>query len=173
MPINFHFSHLKKVAIFTLLSIFLFNSAGYYILFEVSRQMAKKEMHTMIDANQGKTITMVVNDPDHNPGFHRLNGKEIIINGIMYDVVQENDLGSATLFVCHLDSKESKLISGLKKESQNKMILSLRENYVMTSVIHSCFNFNNSFLQEMLFPDGNISLESFDLPSWTPPPERV
>jgi|WetSurMetagenome_2_1015567.scaffolds.fasta_scaffold26078_3 hypothetical protein len=112
---------MKKLFAYILLLLFLFNSMGYYVVYEFNKMLVKRETRAIIRSNSGKLIVIRVEDAEHHPGFARIDKDEFIYENRMYDVVSEKKEGDVTIFTCIHDNKEERLVSGLKKVSGNKL----------------------------------------------------
>jgi hypothetical protein len=112
---------MKKLFAYILLVLFLFNSMGYYVVYEFNKMLVKRETRAIIRNNSGKLVVIRVEDAAHHPGFSRIDKDEFIYENRMYDVVSEKREGNVTIFTCIHDNKEERLVSGLKKVSGNKL----------------------------------------------------
>lgn len=112
---------MKKLLPYLLLSLFLFNSMGYYVVYEFNRHIVRREARAMARNNPEKFIVLRIFDAAHHPDFKRLDKKEFRYKNMMYDIVSEETTGLLSTFICYPDSKEEKLISGFKKISGNKL----------------------------------------------------
>jgi hypothetical protein len=112
---------MKKLFAYFLLFLFLFNSMGYYVVYEFNKMLVKREVRADVRNNRERWIVLQVTDPLHHPGFKRIDRHEFIFQNRMYDIVKEEKRGLVTVFTCIHDNKEEKLVSGLKKVSGNKL----------------------------------------------------
>jgi hypothetical protein len=110
--------YMKKLLSILFLFIFLFNLAGYYIVFTIMQQTARKEMKAFIKKNPplDKLERLVISDEKMNsPEIFKYkdDNKEIIYNGKLYDIVCATKDGSNTIFYCINDKNEEQLFAGL------------------------------------------------------------
>jgi len=164
---------LRKIVAYILLLFFLFNSAGYYLLFELDKFMVKKEMHLALENGQDDLIILKVNNADHNRDFSRTEKHEIEYKGLLYDVVREIVHGPNHLFICLHDQKEEGLYTGLKKATVHKLHLSLWDHVVKISFPDLPDTPVNAPMAALTFPRISETVISLPLPSWSPPPETV
>jgi hypothetical protein len=162
---------LKKALVFSLLILFLFNSIGYYFLFELNKYMARKEMKAAIQRNPAKMIILTIADAENDRDFCRIDKKEFRYKGEMYDIVRENKTGQKTVFTCLHDTKESRLFAGLKREAQNKSHFAMWYNLNMIVFSESAIDLNPQLMGDWRYPRIAISLKSSMLSTWCPPPE--
>ncbi|MEI6456384.1 MAG: hypothetical protein WCO93_08850 [bacterium] len=121
---------MKKVAALILLLIFLFNSMGYYFLFEVNRALVKREMTAYMKRTGIKLSILKISNPVHNPDFKRIDKREFLYQGRMYDILKEVKQGAVTVFYCIHDEKEQNLIAGFKRVSHSKLSQTLSDHVV-------------------------------------------
>ena len=162
---------LKKALVYSILFVFLFNSAGYYFLFEVKKFMAGKEMQSIMKRHQDKLTVLTFADVAGDKEFQRIHKKEFRFKGEMYDIVREIKTAHKTVFICLHDAKESKLITGLKKMNQHKLHLVLWEQFTMIFLRLPSIELNPVYTGSLTFPRIEVSLSSSVLPTWSPPPE--
>lgn len=96
-----------------LLTLFLFNTFGYYIVFSYTRHIVRSEMRSLAKAGYFKEsgLTIKITDPLRDPAFKRLNRNEFIYDGALYDIISECVSGNTVTFYCINDKKEEKLIA--------------------------------------------------------------
>lgn len=163
---------LKKILIYSILALFLFNSMGYYCLFELNRFLARKEMKLSIQQEPVSLIILKIADPEHDHDFHRTDGKEIEYKSELYDVVREITHGRNRVFICVHDSKEEGLYSGLKMVHVLKIQLALWEHLIKVTFPEPPVLVANISVSDLIFPFFRVPLESSLVPTWSPPPEQ-
>ncbi len=162
---------MKKAFALSLLFFILFNSMGYYILFELDKLIVRKEMNAQIFGNPTNLICLTIEKGDQNPLFHRLDDKEIEYKGRLYDVFREIDKGDSKLIFCIPDTKEEQLYAGLKRINHNKQRSSLWDHLVKIALPEGAKNLVYITPDILKFPPLKIHLLSSVLPTWSPPPE--
>ena len=162
---------MKKAFALSLLFFILFNSMGYYILFELDKLIVRKEMTARISGSATNLICLKIENGEQNPSFHRLGGREIKFKGKLYDVVSEIDRGGSILIFCIHDTKEEQLYSGLKRINHNKQLFSLWDHLVKIALPESVMNLEFITPDNLKFPHFKIPLSSSVLQTWSPPPE--
>jgi len=164
---------LNKAISYTILVFFLFNSIGYYLLFEVDKYLVRKEMRLTILENRADMIVLRVKNADSNRDLQRSDKREIEYKGMLYDVLREVRQGSSTVFICFHDSKEESLFKGLNKAHFHKIYLALWDHVIKVAFPEQPVNVNNTTFSDLLFPEVFISVKSLVLPPWSPPPKLV
>lgn len=118
--VNMH-TACKKIFILTMLMVFLFNIMGYYILFEVRKQIVRAEMERLTSRSDCKVTILRIADPGHDPAFKRIHKKEFLYRGQLYDIVLEKSDAGGTTFYCIHDTKEDALYKALRKSGSHKI----------------------------------------------------
>ncbi len=162
---------LKKAVIYSILFIFLFNSMGYYFLFEMNRNIVRKEMQAAIREHSSKLKILTISDVPGSRDFHRINANEFMYKGYMYDVLHEVKTGNKTVFICLHDTKESKLLADFKRVHGNKRLLAIGDHFTMIYTTFPTIDLTSSFSGNLIFPCINSNLKSSILQIWSPPPE--
>ena len=163
---------LKKAVALALLFFILFNSMGYYILFELDKMIVRKEMNALTLRTTTKLVCLKIEDAEHNPSFHRRGDKEIEFDGRLYDVVREINKGKAKLIFCIRDTKEEQLYSGLKRINHNKQRTNLWDHMVQLALPEGAMTLELISPGILKFPFLKIQLLSSFLPTWSPPPKN-
>jgi hypothetical protein len=164
---------LKKAAASFLLFIFLFNSMGYYFLFEVNRALVKREMTAQMQRSGVKLSILRISDPVRNPDFKRLDKREFLYQGKMYDILKEVKKGAVSIFYCIHDEKEQKLLAGFKKVCHSKLSHFLSEHVVKTALPVPGKIFSPLSGNRVRFPLLKNNICFADLLPATPPPEYI
>jgi hypothetical protein len=104
---------MKRGFAFILITLFLFNTFGYYIVFNYTRHIVRSEMRSLAKAGYFKEsgITLKIANPLLDPGFRRINRNEFAYHGMLYDIISESVSGNIVTFKCINDRKEEKLIA--------------------------------------------------------------
>jgi hypothetical protein len=162
---------LNKSLAYILLFLFVFNSMGYYFIFEIHKYHVKKEMQTRADKASYALTILKVADPVNNREFQRVEKKEIRYKGSLYDVIKEIKTGSTTIFYCLHDKKEENLLAAMKKVNKNIFLVSLWDHVIKIAVPPSCNFMAVTLKKRLMFPQISVPLPSFLLGTWSPPPE--
>ncbi|MCX6306796.1 MAG: hypothetical protein NT040_17660 [Bacteroidetes bacterium] len=162
---------MKKALIFTLLILFLFNSIGYFYLFELNKNSARKEMHAIMQLSSPEFLVLKISSVANNKDFQRIDKMEFRYKGIMYDIVREIKTGQSTEFICLHDTRESRLFAGFNKVNQNRFHIAMPEQWDIIFITGPAFDMSSAFFCNMTFPRIIISLKSSMLQTWSPPPE--
>jgi hypothetical protein len=162
---------LKKVFALSLLFFILFNSMGYYILFELDKLIVRKEMNARISGTSSNLICLKIEKGEQNQSFHRLGDREIEYSGRLYDVFREIDKGDTILIFCIPDTKEEQLYAGLKRINHNNQRSSLWDHLVKIALAEEPKNLMFITPDIRKFPLLKIHFLSAILPTWSPPPK--
>jgi hypothetical protein len=162
---------LKKTLAYLLLFLFLFNTVGYYFIFELYKYHVKKEMQTQANKESGAFTIIKIADAQFDREFQRVEKKEIRYKGLLYDVIKEEQSGRTTIFYCIYDKKEENLLATMKTVNKNNFLLSLWDHMIKIAMPHFDIALTNSFPEKVLFPQISISLYSVHIAIWSPPPE--
>jgi hypothetical protein len=113
----FALSQMKKLAAFSLLAVFLFNSVGYYVVFNISRAQVKKEVKTrMKQAIPDQELTVIEFRKDALSGIRwEKENKEFFYSDKLFDIVKKEETASSVIFYCIDDKKEKQLFASLEK----------------------------------------------------------
>ncbi|HEX8516089.1 MAG TPA: hypothetical protein VF868_07805 [Bacteroidia bacterium] len=117
---------MKRVLTFFLLSIFLFNTMGYFVVFKIGRDHIKRALKQDIENGILHTSisTIVIPNTELND-LSWLEHDEFEYNHERYDVLRIAEDENSTTFYCIHDKKETHLFSKLSKHvkdhvAQNK-----------------------------------------------------
>lgn len=160
---------MKKLAVIFLLSIFLFNTVGYYIAFKAVQYNVKREIKSEVKRGLGANeLTMItINKNDLSTVEWLENGKEMRYNGELFDIVRSAENSSSVNYYCINDKQEELLFANLddhinryiasdkpiKNNAAKKLVEHVVKLYfsseesqqfclVFSSVIHSVSDFN-------------------------------
>jgi len=148
----------------------MFNSMGYYFLFELNKLLVKKEMKAFIRQNPRKVTVLKIPDAETNPDLYRVEKREIIFKGNLYDVIREVRKGRITTFYCIFDFKEQNLIAGFKKVFHNKFSQTLLDHLIKIALPIFEEIDADSFGSEVTFASlKTVPISSFQRPHIPPP----
>ncbi|MEI6884395.1 MAG: hypothetical protein WCO02_07900 [Bacteroidota bacterium] len=103
----------RKFAAYFLVSIMVFYTAGFYLVFELNRFLVKSEMSTQISTNRNLSVEKIV--VTGIPRFLKIIGEnEVEFRGKMYDVLYRKSVGLTTVYYCIHDSREDNINRGLQ-----------------------------------------------------------
>jgi hypothetical protein len=162
---------LKKIFAIAVLFFVLFNSMGYYILFELDKLIAQKEARARVSKGETNLICLKIAGGEHNPSFLRMGKNEFLFNGKMYDLVREIDKDGSLLIFCIPDTKEDDLFTGLKRINHHQR-LSLWDLMVKIALPEETAEAEFLTPENFRFPDLAQPYSSSFLSTWSPPPER-
>lgn len=177
---------MKKIIIIFLLSIFLFNTAGYYFVYKGSQYLLKSEMQSEIKS--GINSKYLENITINKNNLHAIewleNGKEMRYNNKLYDIVKITETSSSITFHCINDTKEESLFTNLEEHinthvADNKPIKNENQKKPGDNVIKLYFSneqsidFNAVSFSQLIFFPGILIFNSTLIETDSPPPELV
>ncbi|OFY83859.1 MAG: hypothetical protein A3F72_07620 [Bacteroidetes bacterium RIFCSPLOWO2_12_FULL_35_15] len=176
---------MKKIAALFLLSIFLFNTVGFYFVFRAEQYLVKSEVQNKIksgfDPSELEAVTI---NKDKLADVQWLkHGKEMFYNNQMYDIVKSTETSSTITFYCINDTKEKALLSKLenhinthvvssnptKNDSSKKIIDTVIKLYFSNQMSFSVFQSESTihyFISNLIYTPALLEITS-------PPPEFV
>jgi len=106
---------LRKVVSILLLFVFLFNTVGYTIAFEVLHWQVKKAIKKEIKnkLKDEELIPLTFKKSELHKVEFEDGGKEIVYNDEMYDIVKQSETQDKITYYCINDSKEKELFRNL------------------------------------------------------------
>ena len=115
---------MKKTLPIILLSIFLFNVAGYYFAFKIEQIQIKEEMESEIKSglNTADLTKITFSKTDLASIEWIEDNKEMRYNNALYDVVKSDETSTTLSFYCINDSKEQSLIADLENHINTHVI---------------------------------------------------
>ncbi|MFL5764969.1 MAG: hypothetical protein ACJ77K_13580 [Bacteroidia bacterium] len=175
---------MKKLGIIALLGIFLFNTAGYYLVYLAERMEIKNEIRSEINAgNYDRAFTSVITINKADPAKIELSddGSEVRYNDAMYDVVKTTETANEISYYCINDSKENSLFATLNDHISthivNKPIKDHGAKKISDDIVKiwfpadNTFNFNQSVDTLTPIPVVADCLSAEKQKSTPPPPE--
>ena len=162
---------MKKAVAAFLLVLFIFNSAGYYCLYELNRFQVKKAVHSSNTTHPYSLTVLKIRDADRDPSFQRLDKLEIRFNGNMYDIIKEVKTEKFTIFYCLRDTKEEDLLAVMKTNNSEKTKPGFLMNYITLVLPHIQMAMHELTAIQIVFPHLTLNLNPIQLSTWTPPPE--
>lgn len=107
---------MKKVAALFLLSIFLFNTAGYFIAFKVFQYRIQKEIKAEIkqQIDPSELTTIIIDKKNIEKINWVKKGKEMFYEGGLYDVVRSTEDATSIIYFCINDKQEELLFANLE-----------------------------------------------------------
>ncbi|CAN5570908.1 hypothetical protein BH10BAC1_BH10BAC1_07590 [soil metagenome] len=111
---------MKKIAVFSLLAIFIFNTVGYYFVFKLNQSCIKQEVKTHLKHNlsDDKLTIIIVLKSDLKKVEWLEDGKEMRYDNNLYDVVKKTESESSVTFYCIDDDQETQLFADLDNHIQ-------------------------------------------------------
>jgi hypothetical protein len=111
---------MKKAGSIFLLSIFLFNTMGYFIAFKISQVEIKQEIRKDIEnGTTSNSVSEIVIGNSELASVNWVEDDEFEYNNERYDLVKKSEGGTSTTFYCIKDSEESTLFSNMYEHVKN------------------------------------------------------
>ena len=176
---------MKKAALFFLLCIFLFNTAGYFIAFKVAQYEIKSETRSYIrsNININELIAITINKADLTSVKWEESGREMFYKNELYDIVNSTEVATTITYYCLNDKKEKSLFANLddhinmqvsdqplKNDGSKKLV-----DHVIKLYFHneSLFTAATSNILSSVFPNMVINYTPVLIETNSPPPEFV
>jgi len=176
---------MKKIVSILLCAIFLFNIAGYYVVFVIMQHTARSEMKNLIkqsipEVEMEKIIIPTSQIASTNSELKFVKKNEFIYKGKLFDIVKRKNEGCNTIFYCINDKQEEKLFSGLNEHikrnidqnnpSQNNSKF-LSKSIIKEAIpekVQQLFNINNTNTTYYRY---SWLIQKLVIPIYTPPPK--
>jgi hypothetical protein len=109
-----------------LLLLLLLQSGGPMLLFAIQQQQIRREMKKRIKAGVAEEELVMLAIPKSleaapNNRFQRIHSREFRFDGLMYDIVRQEERGDTTFYTCILDELESELFANLHRMMHDEM----------------------------------------------------
>ena len=164
---------MKKLFTCLLLILFLFNTLGYYFIFECYKRHVRKEIQARANKNTVPLTILRIADIGFDREFQRIEKKEIRYKGSLYDVIREVQSGRTTIFYCIHDKKEEALLAAMNAVNKNKFLLSLWQHLIKIAIPPIEVDCANPIAIQVIFPQITVKLPSVIESKLNPPPESV
>jgi len=165
---------MKKISPALLLIAMLFNTAGYYIVYEFNRFLIHQEFSSLLKHGcyDHELSVFSVFNPNADPSFRRVDEREVVYHGNLYDVVKEVQKGKVVTFYCIHDNKEEILVAGMKNMHNNKKAQNLLQHLVTIAlpVTNTCPHPQTSI--NIIYPLLSMSFTNHAENPFSPPPEK-
>jgi hypothetical protein len=137
------------------LVIFLYNSMGNYLVFELNKFRVKQEVQAMIRNRKliSQCQVFKVFQPENNPDLQRIERREIRFKGRLYDIIRETKEANVTTFYCIQDKMEELLIAGFKEAQNRKTTLALLHHLITQALPVELKSIAERPFTEVLFRD--------------------
>jgi len=178
---------MKKALSILFLFIFLYNIAGYFIVFTLQQFSVREEMELYIKKNMAdkELERVVVSNTDIAGGSSDFRFKddnnEFVYKGKLYDIVRQKTDGVNTIFYCINDNNEERLIEGLSQHIQRNTdqnlpaknnALNLVNNIIKDALPDKhCEQLCNFYSKISFYISYNSLIREQFIPTPTPPPK--
>ena len=173
----------KRITALFLLSIFLFNTMGYFVAFKAAQYQIKSgivaELKTGIITDDAEVITVDKNELTNIEWLD--DGNEMMYNNKRYDILSSKENTTTVTFYCINDKKEETLIAGMNEHINAHIALSKSAksnvpksmaNDVVKLFCNHCFQYNLKTSEvNITFSPIKEDFISAAIGTNTPPPE--
>jgi hypothetical protein len=164
------FIDLKKIILFLLVSFFILNSAGVYLILEIHRYRINARMEK--NPTTEKAFMLSISREDMARSVIRLTSNEISFQGNLYDVIREIGDNDHVHFYCIQDTEEENLASCMHKIGGNKLVMLLLNDFLKIQPDDGKPSSLPLLAVEMKYPALVESIQTVYPPVFSPPPER-
>lgn len=176
---------MKKVAVLFLLSIFLFNTAGYYFVFKAAQYQVRSDIQNEIKSgfDSDELETLIINKNNLAAIEWLESGKEMRYHDQLYDIVKSTETSSTITFYCINDIKEKSLFSKLEDHINTHVLSTVpvknnSSKKLFDTVVKVYFSTDRSFsfvqaASDIHFFTPNFNYTSALIKTNSPPPEFV
>jgi|GEM_PF-1140810 len=121
----------KSIACFFLV-IFLYKTMGNYMVFEIDKYLAKQQMKAFLCAHKEHVLILTFRffQPERDPDFQRIESREFIYKGRLYDILDETVQQGITVIHCVHDLKEELLCKTFAEVQHGKVTLALLHHLI-------------------------------------------
>ncbi len=101
-----------KISAILLCGLLIYNSLGYFLVLSVMRMAVRQQKWAELSTIPDQQLTIFVFKNDgSNPRLKKVNKREILVDGKLYDVARKIEKGISITYYCLRDSKEESLIA--------------------------------------------------------------
>lgn len=112
---NYALSLVSRLLSIGLISLILYQSAGFIVTFEIGVSAIRKEVREQFTKKGEGSIVQLSFHKSARISF-KDDGKEIYYQNNMYDIIRQEVKGDSLLFTCFHDVAESKLVADFEQE---------------------------------------------------------
>ncbi len=172
---------IKGIAIL-FLALYVFNLAGYYVVFKTLQYRVRSEIKTRIkESVPADQLILIVVSQREKDKLQWMHDREFCYGGSMYDIVHQYSRNDTVFYSCVNDKQEELLFSHLDLHVAAQSNLEgtpqkaaapfqgITKEYVPLSRILELVTFNEVLMR--ITPDPNATSYAEDVP--TPPPRLV
>jgi hypothetical protein len=160
-----------------IITVFLFESGGYYLRFSLTQVRHKMEILGEIRSGEAVgELTEIVVPADGETGIRWIErGREFRYHGEMYDVVRHVNRGDNIWYYCYRDSRERQRVAGFRKGSRSK---SQADRKTIPVFVYQFAGQSNMFVSwitptDFLFPVPVNRYQSTTAETHSPPPRET
>jgi hypothetical protein len=177
---------MKKILSIILLLVFVYNIAGFFVIFKLQQYSAEKAMKTFIRKNMSNAglEKVVVPNAEITSGSSDFrfqdDNEEFFYKGKLYDIVRTTNDGNSTVFYCINDKNEERVYAMFNEHiqqntDQNVPIRSntatLVKGMIKDAIPHLPTDMIVSSSMRIVFGEMHFCLLQQFIPVYSPPPE--
>jgi hypothetical protein len=176
---------MKRILSISLLMIFLFQMAGYYLVFKIQQHEIRKEFKRLLFEGiaEDKLVTFEIDDfqkSEAQSGIKFIEDHEILYRGTFYDIVRKEIHGSMIKYFCIADHDETRLYADLgrfvkdemnkngERKKQNSNYKQLLNPFTISTVCPNFKVFASDFLPKINY---HFSIQLWNTFPLVPPPK--
>ena len=151
--------------------VFLFNSVGYYIIWELKKSMIRKEMQAWLQEHTDQLTVLTFHTPEALEMLRWVHEKEFIYNNQLFDVLKVVKQDHKTIFFCKRDINEEKLNEGYRKLASSKLNQQLLEHLFTVALCESLLELSQIPSDGFLFEPFTMHIPDVYIHPLNPPPK--
>lgn len=160
---------MKKLLVYPVLLLLLFNSMGYYVIFELNRHQIRKEMHAGFRSSSPVTVIEFKDGADVSV-IRWVHKNEFIYKETLYDVVYVSKRAGKTIYYCLHDQKEERLVKEFQKANSGKTTQAMWNLMVHVAIPAPVFRLSEPTAVSHDYPLAVAEPCSVSIPQDYPPP---
>jgi hypothetical protein len=174
---------LKKVLAYLFVTIFLFNSVGYFIAFKIEQCEIKTEVLSALNSgiNLDGLAVLTISKTNLSKIEWLESGREMCYNGELYDIFKSSETETSVTYYCMDDSKETTLFSDLIEHVNTHVLSNTSHNNSKKTISHIVklyFSDSKQLAYSTIenirdFQTCNLIFSSTTLEKESPPPQLV
>ena len=151
--------------------VFLFNSVGYYIIWELKKSMIRKEMQAWLQEHTDQLTVLTFHTPEALEMLRWVHEKEFIYNNQLFDVLKVVKQDHETIFFCKRDINEEKLNEGYRKLASSKLNQQLLEHLFTVALCEPLLELSQIPSDGFLFEPFTMHIPDVYIHPLNPPPK--
>lgn len=151
--------------------VFLFNSVGYYIIWELNKSMIRQEMQAWLRDHSDQLTILTFHTPEALGTLRWVHDREFIYEDQLFDVLKVVKQDHKTIFFCKRDIKEEKLNEGYRRLANSKLNQQLLEHLFTVALCEPLLEPSQIPSDGFLFEPFTVHLPDVYIHPVNPPPK--